>query len=226
LSAYDIAGWAEFLAVAAGVAATLTGLIFVAMSINLARILEFPGLPEFAAETIVQLFGAMIISLVALVPGQSSLVVGVELAVAGAILWILQTRLQLRSLKRLRARKDNDQRRPVISIVLAQLAAVPFVLAGITLVLGTLGGLYWLVPGVIFFDDDRRRDRVGFARRNSALTSPRSPSSRRNCDGRIVLSPPRRSSAASLQSVRWGRGHPPDADSRWRIKPSPRPHAL
>jgi len=119
LSAYDIAGWAEFLAVAAGVAATLTGLIFVAMSINLARILEFPGLPEFAAETIVQLFGAMIISLVALVPGQSSLAVGVELAVAGAILWILQTRLQLRSLKRLRARKDNDQRRPVISIVLA-----------------------------------------------------------------------------------------------------------
>ena len=226
MSAYDIAGWAEFLAVAAGVAATLTGLIFVAMSINLARILEFPGLPEFAAETIVQLFGAMIISLVALVPGQSSLVVGVELAVAGAILWILQTRLQLRSLKRLRARKDNDQRRPVISIVLAQLAAVPFVLAGITLVLGTLGGLYWLVPRGFFFDDDRRRDRVGFAGRNSALTSPRSPSSPRNCDGRNFLSPPRRSSAASLQSARWGRGRPPDADSRWRIKRSPRPHSL
>jgi hypothetical protein len=69
LSAYDIAGWAGFLAVAAGVAATLTGLIFVAMSISLARILEFPGLPEFAAETIVQLLGAMVISLVALVPG-------------------------------------------------------------------------------------------------------------------------------------------------------------
>jgi hypothetical protein len=150
LSAYDIAGWAGFLAVAAGVAATLTGLIFVAMSINLARILEFPGLPEFAAETIVQLLGAMLISLVALVPGQSALVLGVELAVAGAILWILETRLQLRSLKRLRALKDNGRHRPIISIVLAQLAAVPFVLAGITLVLGTLGGLYWLVPGLIF----------------------------------------------------------------------------
>jgi hypothetical protein len=83
LSAYDIAGWAGFLAVVAGVAATLTGLIFVAVSINLARILEFPGLPERAAETIVQLLGAMIIALIGLVPGQSALVLGVELAGAG-----------------------------------------------------------------------------------------------------------------------------------------------
>ena len=59
----------------------------------------------------------MIISLVALVPGQSALVLGVELALPGAILWILQTRLQLRSLKRLRAVKDNDRRRPIIAIV-------------------------------------------------------------------------------------------------------------
>ena len=58
MSTYDIAGWTGFLAAAAGVAATLTGLLFVAVSINLARILEFPGLPERAAETIVQLLGA------------------------------------------------------------------------------------------------------------------------------------------------------------------------
>ena len=150
MSAYDIAGWAEFLAVAAGVAATLTGLIFVAVSINLARILEFPGLAERAAETIVQLLGAMIISLIALVPGQSVLLLGVELAVAGAILWFLQTRLQLRSLKHLRSLEENARRRPIFTIVFAQLAAVPFFVAGIALALGTLGGLYWLVPGLIF----------------------------------------------------------------------------
>ena len=92
----------------------------------------------------------MIISPIALVPGQPALVLGVELAVGGVILWTLQTRLQLRSLKRLRSVKDNARRRPIISIVLAQLAAVPFVLAGIALALGTLGDLYWLVPGLIF----------------------------------------------------------------------------
>ena len=57
-----------------------------------------------------QLLGALIISLVALVPGQWALVLGVELAVAGAILWIRQTRLQLRSLTRLRALRDNNRR--------------------------------------------------------------------------------------------------------------------
>jgi hypothetical protein len=150
LSAYDIAGWSGFVAVAAEVTATLTGLIFVAVSINLARIVEFPGLPERAAETIVQLLGALIISLIALVPGQSELLVGVELAVAGVILWILLTRLQLRSFKKLRLSKGNDRRRPIVTVALAQLAAVPFVLAGITVALGTLGGLYWLVPGLIF----------------------------------------------------------------------------
>jgi hypothetical protein len=149
LFAYDIARWSGFLAVAAEVMATLTGLIFVAVSINLARIVEFPGLPERAAETIVQLLGALIISLIALVPGQSALLVGLELAVGGAILWILQTRLQLRSFRKLRSSEASD-RRPIITIALAQLAAVPFVLAGITLALGTLGGLYWLVPGLIF----------------------------------------------------------------------------
>ena len=101
---------------AAGATAMLTGLIFVAVSINLARILEFPELPERAAQTIVQLLAALIVSLIGLVPGQSGLALGVELAVAGSILWILQTRLLLRSLK------DNDQR-PIISIVLGKFAA-------------------------------------------------------------------------------------------------------
>ena len=54
MCAYDIAGWSGFLGVVAEVTATLTGLIFVAVSINLARIMEFYGLPERAAETIVQ----------------------------------------------------------------------------------------------------------------------------------------------------------------------------
>jgi hypothetical protein len=85
-----MAGWAGFLAVAAGVMATLTGLSFVAVSINLARILEFPGLPERAAETTVQLLSALIVSLIALVPGQSRLVLGVQLGLAGPIRWILQ----------------------------------------------------------------------------------------------------------------------------------------
>ena len=44
--------WHTLLSVQAGAAATLTGLVFVAVSINLARIVETPGLIGRAAESI------------------------------------------------------------------------------------------------------------------------------------------------------------------------------
>jgi len=47
-----ISEWQTLVAVQAGAAATLTGLVFVAVSINLARILETPGLSGRAAESI------------------------------------------------------------------------------------------------------------------------------------------------------------------------------
>jgi hypothetical protein len=140
--AYQIANWTVFLSVAAGVAATLTGLIFVAVSINLSRILEFPPLADRAAESILQMFGALIVSLCALIPGQSRLVLGIELAILGVILWTLQTLLMYRSY-------SLDHPRPLSSIALAQLAMLPFVVSGIALAIDSFGGLYWLAPGVI-----------------------------------------------------------------------------
>ena len=123
-------------------AATLTGLIFVAVSINLSRVLEFPPLADRAAESILQIFGALIVSMYVLLPGQSRLVLGVELAIAGLILWVLQTLLQYRSYNR-------EYPLLIISIALSQLSAVTLLVAGISLAIGTFGGLYWLAAGVI-----------------------------------------------------------------------------
>ncbi|HSY78921.1 MAG TPA: hypothetical protein VK884_04900 [Verrucomicrobiae bacterium] len=140
--AYQIESWTVFLSVAAGVAATLTGLIFVAVSINLSRILEVPRIANRAAESILQMFGALLISMCALVPGLSSLVLGVEVALIGLMLWMLVTILQYRSFAR-------EFPRPFISIALAQIATILFCFAGISMATGTLGGLYWLAPGII-----------------------------------------------------------------------------
>lgn len=47
-TAYALADWTNFGLATAGTAATLAGLLFVAVSINLKRILEFPNLPARA----------------------------------------------------------------------------------------------------------------------------------------------------------------------------------
>ena len=65
--------WQNILSVQAECAATLTGLVFVAVSINLAKIIAYPGLPSRAVESILQFLQVFFICTVALVPGQSSL---------------------------------------------------------------------------------------------------------------------------------------------------------
>jgi hypothetical protein len=59
---YDPAAWAVFFASATGAAAALTGLLFVAVSINLSRILSgLAMLPARAAETLMVLLFVVII---------------------------------------------------------------------------------------------------------------------------------------------------------------------
>jgi len=143
LDAYQIGAWTVFFSVAAGVAATLTGLIFVAVSINLSRILEFPGLSDRAAESILQLVAALVIPLIGLVPDQSLMSLGIQVTLGGLVVWILQIRFQRRSL-----RVPEGRRRPFISFALSQAATILFILGGIATVARMFGGLYWLVPGV------------------------------------------------------------------------------
>ena len=64
-------------------AAALAGLLFVAVSINPERILEYPGLPERALETLLLLIGVLLASIIGLAPGQSRTALGVELLIEG-----------------------------------------------------------------------------------------------------------------------------------------------
>ncbi len=73
-----IAEWSTLLAAEAGAAATITGLVFVALSVNLARMVAFPGLPGRAAESILQFLEVFLISTVALIPRQSARAIAIE----------------------------------------------------------------------------------------------------------------------------------------------------
>jgi hypothetical protein len=77
--AYEPGHWTELFVASAGAAAALAGLIFVAVSINLQRILTVEGLPERGLETVALLLGVLVISIFGLIPGQGSTALGIQI---------------------------------------------------------------------------------------------------------------------------------------------------
>jgi hypothetical protein len=78
MHAYSTDGWGELFLAGAGASAALAGLLFVAISINLERILQGAGLPGRAGEAIVLLVAVLVVSMLGLVPGQSLRVLGMD----------------------------------------------------------------------------------------------------------------------------------------------------
>ena len=58
LAAYDPEAWSDLFVAAAGASAALAGLVFVAVSINIERILQYEGLPERALQTVLLLLAS------------------------------------------------------------------------------------------------------------------------------------------------------------------------
>jgi modulator of FtsH protease len=145
VNAYATQGWENFFVAEAGASAALAGLLFVAISINLSRILGFPGLPGRAAEAILILFFVLTIASLGLVPGQSTALFGTEILAFSACGCVCMLVLQIRD-----ARKPEQERYWIVArIATSQVATLPLVVAGISLLSRTGGGLYWLVPGII-----------------------------------------------------------------------------
>ncbi len=142
-----IQDWHDYLSATAGAAATLTGLVFVAVSINLAQILTLPGLTSLAAESLVQLLGATFISMAMLIPWQPPPALGIGIFSLNLVLWLIQSRLQAAYLKR---KTGHPLRWAATRIVRTQCACVPFGIAGLLLWRGSPAGMYWLAAGFLF----------------------------------------------------------------------------
>jgi hypothetical protein len=69
--AYTPTQWSSFLSAEVSASAALTGLLFVAVSINLARILASRQLTPRVAKALVMLVGILFAASLCLVPGQS-----------------------------------------------------------------------------------------------------------------------------------------------------------
>lgn len=88
--------WSDFFVAETGASAALAGLLFVAISVNLARILDVPGLPERAGMVLVVLIQVLLISTCLLVPGQPVGLAGAEVLVIGALAWAAIVGIEMR----------------------------------------------------------------------------------------------------------------------------------
>jgi hypothetical protein len=145
MHAYSTIRWESFFVAEVGAAAALAGLLFVAISINLSRILADANLPGRAAETIVLLVNALVIGSVCLLPGQSHTALGIEVLVIGAMAWAIPATVQVRNA---RTPLRPGERR-VVRTITTQVATVPFLVAGVSLIAHGGGGLYWVAGGII-----------------------------------------------------------------------------
>src|SRR5271154_755981 len=144
--AYHPAMWTAFFAAETSVSAGLTGLLFVAISINLSDILLNPALTSRAAKALSTLVEVLLIASLCLVPGQSGVLLGSELVVVGTFGWVLITRWQRG------ATHGNPYIGPVQRVgldALTQGSSLPMIVGGVSLMAGRGEGLYWLVAGLI-----------------------------------------------------------------------------
>jgi hypothetical protein len=145
LTAYDPSEWSNLFVAVAGASAALAGLLFVAVSVNVDRILAVKGLPERGLETIVLLLGVLLVSIVGLIPGQSGTALGLELLVLGLALGAFVARLPTIS-----QAVAVPSSWIVARWTMRALAVVPLILGGLTVLAEAGGGLYWVVAGIVF----------------------------------------------------------------------------
>lgn len=138
--------WANFFIAEVGAAAALSGLVIVAISINLQRILSFPQLPGRAAEMLILLVGALLACSFALIPAQPPKVFGGEILGAGLLMTVLPIGIQARQLPIMKTQPVNWW---LWRHLIALCAGLPVLIGGFCLLAGAGSGRYWLAAGIL-----------------------------------------------------------------------------
>lgn len=136
--------WSDFFVAELGAAAALAGLLFVAVSINLTRILAFPHLPTRAVEALTALLSVLAVATFGLVPDQDAGTLGFEVGAVGALTLTIQL-FALATTGKISAKHGGF----ALHMLFNTAPALSFMTAGALLNAGDPSGLYWIVAGVL-----------------------------------------------------------------------------
>lgn len=141
--------WINYFTITGSIASGLTGLIFVGLSVNLKKIfcITKTHLPSRAVSSLVLITNIVIVSNVCLIPDQPLPMLGAEIFILAIAIWVALSRLSFKTYKRV----EDLYKKPYFrNFLLLQLAILPYLTAGVLLMLNVPAAFYFLVPGIIF----------------------------------------------------------------------------
>lgn len=138
--AFDIAAWSSYGVAVVSAAAALTGLLFVAVSVNSAWFRSSTAIRGRAGQALVLFTVPLVTGLLLLVPGQSTTALGIEI--------VLFALLSGRVLLALGSEEVKDGPRAIVLVDRLSprvIIATTLIIGGVSLIVGHFGGLYWLL---------------------------------------------------------------------------------
>jgi hypothetical protein len=143
---YQLDLWTDYFLATAGVGAALAGLVFVALSIDLARIARLPGATARGAESLALLLSPTLVAIVGLWPADDPARVGIAIATIGGALWLTVTAIQYLTIV---GGVPTSLGQRAVRVLLGQLGTLPVIAAGVSFVTGVGFGLDLLLLAAI-----------------------------------------------------------------------------
>ena len=143
---YSATAWTSAFAAIAASSAALTGLLFVALSINLSQVIKGEGLVRRAIEVLILLTAVLVLSTLLLMPAQPAATLGVEVLSIAVLAEVLITWIHVRAVRHLVAVTPFQFAMRVFG---AQVGLVFMIIGGVSLLAQNGGGLYWIVPAML-----------------------------------------------------------------------------
>ncbi len=137
--------WDSFFLGQLGATAALAGLLFVAVSINVDRIVKVGGLAERAFEVLVTLLAILTMAGLMLIPRQSPVAMGIEIVGVAGAATVFGLGLGVLGLRRPEAAHRGHF---AIGLAMFAVALGLCIVGGIVMLAGGPAGLYWVAAGM------------------------------------------------------------------------------